>query len=158
MTQEAGAQASSPAKAEESEALRRREAAVVREFESLKDRMETYRYLVQRAHTLPPFPESDKTEETLVPGCSAELWLKARMHAGRVTYAVDSPSLVVKGLAAILIEVLSDSTPEAIVRADLGFIRTIGLEHQLSASRSNGLATMVERMRAYAAAQVVRTK
>lgn len=151
MTGEPRVASTPPAETDEAEAVRHREEAVVRAFEGLNDRMETYRYLVQRAHDLPPFPESDKTDETLVPGCSAELWLKATLHRGRVRFAVDSPSLVVKGLAAILIEVLSDSTPEAIVGADLGFIKTIGLDHQLSASRSNGLATMVERMRAFAA-------
>ncbi len=137
--------------AEEAAALRRREEAVVRDFRGLEDKLDTYRYLMERARSLPPFPESEKTEETLVPGCTAELWLKASLHEGRVRFAVDSPSLVVKGLAAVLIEVLSDSTPEAIAGADLGFIKTIGLEHQLSASRSNGLAAMVQRMRAFAA-------
>lgn len=158
MTQELRATPGPRTVAEEAAALRQREGAVVRAFETLKDRMDAYRYLVQLAHALPPFPESDKTEETLVPGCTAELWLKASMHQGRVQFAVDSPSLVVKGLAAILIEVLSDSTPEAIVGADLEFIQTIGLEHQLSASRSNGLATMVQRMRGFAAAHAGATE
>ena len=145
---------SSDGREDEAASLRRREEAVVRAFEGLKDRMDTYRYLAQLAHALPPFPDSEKSEETFVPGCTAELWLKASLDQGRVRFAVDSPALVVKGLAAILIEVLSDSTPEAIAGADLGFIKTIGLEHHLSASRSNGLATMVQRMRAFAEAHL----
>jgi cysteine desulfuration protein SufE len=74
------------------------------------------------------------------------------MEEGKIWYKGDSDALLVKGIVALLLSVLSGHTPKEIIDADLYFIDRIGLREHLSPTRSNGVAAMLKQMRLYALA------
>ena len=80
------------------------------------------------------------------------MWLQADYLDGKIHFSAESDALIVKGIVALLIRVLSDHTPKEILDADLYFIEEIGLKEHLSPTRSNGLGAMVKQMRVYALA------
>ena len=80
------------------------------------------------------------------------MWLQADLIDGKVHFQAESDALIVKGIVALLIRVVSDHTPDEILNADLYFIEKIGLREHLSPTRSNGLLAMLKQMRAYAMA------
>jgi cysteine desulfuration protein SufE len=81
------------------------------------------------------------------------VWLQADMDAeGHLVFQAESDALIVKGIVALLIRVVSGHTPDEILNADLYFIERIGLKEHLSPTRSNGLLAMVKQMRMYALA------
>lgn len=133
--------------------INERQNQVVREFESLHDSLDKYRYLISLARGAPAFADAERVEGNLVPGCQAELWVRGITDRGRIRFEVDSPSLVVKGVAVLLARVLSGEPAAAILGTDLYFIDRIGLAAQLSPTRSNGLYAMLGRMRTFAAAE-----
>ncbi len=129
---------------------------IIEEFNALDDWMDRYSLLIDYGNSLPPFPESDRTEQNLIDGCQSKVWFTARMEDGKIIYNGDSDAILVKGIVALLIRVLSDQTPQAIVAADLYFIDAIQLREHLSPTRSNGLAAMLKQMRLYAVALLSR--
>lgn len=128
-----------------------RQQDIVRVFAGLTDGIAKYRYLVNLAAQSAPMPEKYKVEANLVPGCTAQAWIRCYIEDEKAYYQADSPSAIVRGLAALLIRVLSGATPDAICAADLYFIERIGLRNQISPTRSNGLFGMLKRMRSFAA-------
>lgn len=126
---------------------------IIAEFEGLTDWMDRYAYIIELGSALPPFPESEKTPANLIEGCQSRVWITARLDdEGRIHYEADSDALIVKGIVALLLRVLSDHTPDEILNADLYFIDEIGLSEHLSPTRSNGLVSMLKQMRNYAKA------
>ena len=105
------------------------------------------------AHTpLLPLDEKYKTEQNLIEGCQSRVWLQADDVDGKIVFNAESDALIVKGIIALLIKVLSGHTPDEILNADLYFIDKIGLRDHLSPTRSNGLLSMVKQIRMYALA------
>ncbi|OYV75056.1 MAG: Fe-S metabolism protein SufE [Chromatiales bacterium 21-64-14] len=129
-----------------------RQEKIIGEFENLGDSMEKYLYLIELGRSAPALDDAYKTGKNLINGCQAEVWLRGYEAAGRIHFEVDSPSLIVKGIAVLLVRVLSGESPAAILDAELYFIERIGLKQQLSPTRSNGLFSMVKRMRSIAQA------
>lgn len=125
---------------------------IIDEFSCFDDWMDRYQLLIDLGNGLEPFPEADRTEQNLIDGCQSKVWFTARMEQGKVVYAGDSDAILVKGIVALLIRVLSEHTPREIVDADLYFIDQIQLREHLSPTRSNGLVAMLKQMRLYAAA------
>ena len=80
------------------------------------------------------------------------MWLQADLQDGKIHFSAESDALIVKGIVALLIRVLSDQTPKDILDADLYFIEQIGLKEHLSPTRSNGLLAMVKQIKMYALA------
>ena len=99
-----------------------------------------------------PLDERYKVESNLIDGCQSRVWLQADYADGIITFTAESDALIVKGIVALLIRVLSGHTPQEILDADLYFIEQIGLKEHLSPTRSNGLLAMVKQMRMYALA------
>ena len=99
-----------------------------------------------------PLDEKYKTEQNLIEGCQSRVWLQADDVDGKIVFNAESDALIVKGIIALLIKVLSGHTPDEILNADLYFIDTIGLRDHLSPTRSNGLLSMVKQIRMYALA------
>ena len=96
--------------------------------------------------------EKYKVESNLIDGCQSRVWLQADYEDGKIHFQAESDALIVKGIVALLIRVLNDSTPQEILDADLYFIEQIGLKEHLSPTRSNGLLAMVKQIRMYALA------
>lgn len=124
---------------------------IIDEFSSFDDWMDRYSLLIEYGNGLAPFPEADKKEQNLIDGCQSKVWFTAEMQEGRVIYHGDSDAILVKGIVALLIRVLSGHTPQEIVETDLYFIDEINLREHLSPTRSNGLNAMLKQMIQYAA-------
>ena len=92
----------------------------------------------------PALDERYKTDQNLIEGCQSRVWLQADEEDGKVIFQAESDALIVKGIIALLIKVLSGHTPDEILAADLYFIPRIGLQEHLSPTRSNGLLAMVK--------------
>ncbi len=125
---------------------------IIEEFSGIDDWMDRYAYIIDLGNGLDALDESLKTPDNLIDGCQSRLWLDAQYHDGVVTYRADSDAIIVKGIVALLIRVLSGQKPQDIVDADLYFIDRIGLRDHLSPTRSNGLLSMLKNMKAYAMA------
>ncbi|MDE5688262.1 MAG: SufE family protein [Paramuribaculum sp.] len=126
---------------------------IIEDFEGVDDWMDRYSMIIDLGNTLPPIDEKYKTPAHLIEGCQSRVWLNAELTPeGLVRYTADSDAIIVKGIIALLIEVLNDHAPSEIVDSDLYFIDRIGLAENLSPTRSNGLLAMVKQMKMYALA------
>ena len=123
---------------------------IIEEFSSFDDWMDRYSLLIDYGNGLDSFPEEDKTEQNLIDGCQSKVWFTAKIEDSKVIYSGDSDAILVKGIVALLIRVLSGHTPKEIVEADLYFIDEINLREHLSPTRSNGLSAMLKQMHLYA--------
>ncbi len=126
---------------------------IIEEFEGLTDWMDRYAYIIELGGQLLEIPESYKTPENLIEGCQSRVWIHAELNGdGEVVFEADSDAMIVKGIVALLLRVLSSQKPEDILDSELYFIDSIGLKEHLSPTRSNGLVAMVKQMRMYALA------
>ncbi|MDE7159402.1 MAG: SufE family protein [Muribaculaceae bacterium] len=126
---------------------------IIEEFEGLDDWMDRYALIIDTGNTLPEMPEAEKTQANLIEGCQSRVWIDARRDdKGNIDFDADSDALIVKGIVALLMRVLSGRSPQEILDADLYFIDRIGLKEHLSPTRSNGLVAMVRQIRNYAKA------
>lgn len=125
---------------------------VIAEFSDFDDWMDRYQLLIDLGNEQEPLDEQYKTEQNLIEGCQSRVWLQADEEDGRLVFRAESDALIVKGIIALLIRVLSGHTPDEILEADLYFIDRIGLRDHLSPTRSNGLLSMVKQIRMYALA------
>ena len=125
---------------------------VIAEFADLTDWMDKYQLLIDLGNEQEPLDERYKTEGNLIDGCQSRVWLQADWRDGAIYFSAESDALIVKGIIALLIRVLSGHTPDEILGADLYFIDRIGLKDHLSPTRSNGLLAMIKQMRVYALA------
>lgn len=125
---------------------------IIEEFTVFDDWLDRYNYLIELGNDLPPFNEAYRTQENLINGCQSKVWLNADYRDGKVLFEADSDAIIVKGIVALLLRVLSGRTPGEILNTELRFIDGIGLTQNLSPTRSNGLLAMVKKMKLYALA------
>ena len=127
---------------------------LIEEFEMFDDWMERYQLICDYARELKknPMPAEDKIDRNKIDGCQSTVWFTARMENGLLVFNGDSDALLVKGIVALFLAVLSGHTPKEIIDADLYFIDRIGLREHLSPTRSNGVAAMLKQMKLYALA------
>jgi len=125
---------------------------VIEEFSDFDDWMDKYQLLIDLGNQLEPLPEQYKTESNLIDGCQSRVWVQADYVDGKMMITAESDALIVKGIIALLIRVLSGHTPQEILDSKLYFIDEIGLKDHLSPTRSNGLLAMVKQIRMYALA------
>ena len=123
---------------------------IVENFSMFEDWIQKYEYLIDLGKELKPMEEKHKTEANLIKGCQSRVWLHADYINGKIIYTADSDAIMTKGIIAILINVLSKQSPLEISTAKLDFIDKIGLKEQLSATRANGLVSMIKQMKLYA--------
>ena len=125
---------------------------VVNEFVMFSDWQDRYEHLIELGRDLPLIAPEKKTEENIVRGCQARVWLNAESRSGKIHFTADSDAMITKGLIALLVRVLNDHTPQEILNTPLTFIDRIGLREHLSPNRANGLSAMMDQMRRYALA------
>ena len=130
-----------------------KEQEIIDEFADIEEWFDRYAYIIDLGAAMPPIDEKLKTPDKLIEGCQSSVWLNASLTPeGKVHFEADSNTSIVKGIIAMLVDVLSDHTPQEILDADLHFIDEIGLSEHLSPTRSNGLRAMVKQMKLYALA------
>ncbi|EKE02052.1 MAG: hypothetical protein ACD_20C00431G0005 [uncultured bacterium] len=116
---------------------------IIKEFAALEEWFEKYEKLIELGKNMPMMEEHYKTEANLISGCQSSVWITSSLENGRVIYHVDSDALIIRGIIAILLKVVNRQPPEDISSMDLWFLDTIGLSSNLSPSRANGLALIV---------------
>ena len=131
---------------------------VIEEFSDFSDWMDKSQLLIDLGNEQEPLDNKYKTESNLIDGCQSRVWLQADYVDGKIIFTAESDALIVKGIIALLIRVLSGHTPQEILAADLYFIDKIGLKEHLSPTRSNGLLAMVKQIRMYALAYKVKSE
>ena len=125
---------------------------IIEEFTALYDWMDRYQMLIDLGEEQAPLADADKTEQNLIDGCQSRVWILCEEKDGKLHFRADSDALIVKGLVALVLQVVNDHRPDEIYAADLYFIERIGLRDHLSPTRSNGLLAMVKQIRMYALA------
>ncbi len=125
---------------------------IIEEFAMFDDWMQKYDYLIELSKDIPLISEEYRLNENLIKGCQSKVWLHATNKEGIVEYTADSDAIITKGIAALLIRVLSAQKAEDILDNDMYFIDAIGLKEHLSMTRSNGLVSMIKQMKFYALA------
>ena len=123
---------------------------IIDEFSGFDDWMDKYQLLIDLGNEQEPLDEKYKTESNLIDGCQSRVWLQCDYVDGKLNFTAESDALIVKGIVALLIRVLSGHTSKEIMDADLYFIDRIGLKDHLSPTRSNGLLAMMKQMKMYA--------
>lgn len=128
--------------------------ALVEEFDFLGDWEERYRYLIDMGQSMDPLDTAERTDANKVKGCVSQVWLVTGCKADRFTVRGDSDAHIVRGLVALLTRLYDGRTPDEIAAIDArDVLGRIGLAEHLSPQRSNGLVSMVARIRQDAAAQ-----
>ncbi|AGY54931.1 Cysteine desulfuration protein sufE [Bacteroidales bacterium CF] len=132
--------------------IKEAENQIIEEFSIFTDWLDKYEYLIELGKSLPIIKESSKSETNLIKGCQSKVWLAADYIDGKIYFTADSDAIITKGIISLLIRVFSGRTPQEIIDADLGFIKEIGLQDNLSPTRSNGLVSMIKQIKFYALA------
>ena len=126
--------------------------AIVEEFGYFGDWSERYQYLIDLGRKLPPLADALRTDEHKVSGCQSQVWIVPHGDASGLAFEAISDSSIVSGLIALLLRVYSGRPAAEILATEPQFVQALGLKQHLSPTRSNGLAAMVTRIRALAAA------
>lgn len=125
---------------------------IVEEFDLFDDWMQRYEYIIDLGKSLPIIDTDLKNDQNLIQGCQSKVWLQGDFKDGLVVFTADSDAILTKGIIAVLIRVFSNQTPVAILDADTEFVDKIGLKEHLSATRANGLVSMIKKIKMYALA------
>ena len=128
------------------------ENEIVEEFSLFDSWDDKYEYIIDLGKRLVPLEDKYKIDENKVRGCQSTVYLVADHKDDKIIYKADSDAMIVKGLISMLIRVLSNQSPDAIINARLDFINKIGMMSHLAQTRSNGLLSMVKQMKNYAIA------
>ncbi|MCY4265347.1 MAG: SufE family protein [Gammaproteobacteria bacterium] len=113
-------------------------------FDSWEDR---YKYIIDLGKDLPELPASKRTADRLVHGCQSNAWIDEHMTNGRLQLAVDSDAFIVKGLLYIVRAAFNNKTPQEILDFDIEqYFNELDLMNHLSATRGNGLRSLVSRI------------
>jgi cysteine desulfuration protein SufE len=123
---------------------------VVAEFAFLGDWMDRYQYLIDLGRRLPPLAEHELVEENKIKGCQSQVWFVAEQRDGRLNFRATSDAAIVSGLIALLLRIYSGRRPQDILDTPPAFVTELKLEQHLSATRSNGLSSMLKAIRRFA--------
>ncbi len=128
------------------------QAEIIDEFSIFDDWEERYQFMIDLGKSLPLIKEEFKTDDNIIKGCQSKVWLKGEQNEGKIFFTADSDAILTKGIIAILIRTFSNQKPEDILQANTDFIDEIGLKEHLSATRANGLVSMIKNIKMYALA------
>lgn len=126
---------------------------ILETFDFLDDWEDRYKYLIDLGKELPPLSDDEKNDTNKVRGCVSQVWLvtsvdKAADDGPVITFKGDSDALIVQGLVAIVTAVFSGKPANDILKTDVeGIFTKLGLQDHLTPQRSNGLRSMVGRIR-----------
>ena len=127
--------------------LEEAKAEVIEDFSMFDEWLDKYEYLIDLGKKLDAYPEEAKVDEKLIKGCQSRVWLDWKLEDGRLTFRADSDAIITKGIISLLIGVYSGRTAREIADDDFSFVDKLGLRENLSPTRANGLASMIETLR-----------
>ncbi|MEZ7918152.1 MAG: SufE family protein [Patiriisocius sp.] len=125
---------------------------LIEEFAMFDDWMQRYEYMIDLGKSLPLIDKQNKTDDRVIKGCQSKVWLDADLKGDKMVFSADSDAIITKGIIAILIRTFNNQTPTAILNSNTDFIDQIGLKEHLSATRANGLTSMIKKLKLYATA------
>ena len=125
---------------------------IIDEFSLFEDWMQRYEYMIELGKSIELIESSKKIDSNLIKGCQSKLWLHAELNNNKLIFKADSEAIITKGIAAVLLRVFSNQTPEDILNANLDFVDKIGLKEHLSPTRANGLISIIKQIKYYALA------
>ena len=125
---------------------------IIDEFALFDDWEERYQFMIDLGKSLPKIKDEFKTEANIIKGCQSKVWLQGEQIDNKVVFTADSDAILTKGIIAILVRTFSHQKPKDILEANMDFIDTIGLKEHLSATRANGLVSMIKNIKMYALA------
>lgn len=99
---------------------------IIEEFAVFDDWMDKYSYIIELGNGLQPLDEKYKTPANLIEGCQSRVWVQADYEDGKIRFSAESDAVIVKGIVALLLRVLSNRSPQEILDADLYFVEKIG--------------------------------
>lgn len=123
---------------------------IIEEFEFFDDWMEKYEYIIDLGKELSEFNAEHKTEENRIKGCQSQLWINIENKDGILNFSADSDAIITKGIAALILRPVQGQRIEDVAKYDFNFVDKIGLKEHLSMTRSNGLASMIQRVTNFA--------
>ena len=123
------------------------EQELVEEFAEFEDLFDKFGYLIDLGKNLKTLNEALKTDNCMIKGCQAHVWLYSELKDGKIIFHADANADYAKGLVAMMIRVLSGHTPDEINNAPLNFIESIGFKSMLSMKRAGGLESMIKQMK-----------
>ena len=122
-------------------------------FEMLDDWADRYAFLIELGKELPPYPEELRDSKHKVKGCLSQVWLAAETREGAMHFLADSDAHIVRGLVALVRLFFEGKSPDEVAEADAGpLLAELGLDKHLSPGRSNGLHSMLKKMKKLATA------
>jgi cysteine desulfuration protein SufE len=124
---------------------------LIEEFQFFDNWMDRYQYLIDLGRRLPGLAESERVDENKIRGCQSQVWFVAEQRNGKLEFRAISDAAIVSGLIALLLRIYSGKTPQEILDTPPDFVTALQLEEHLSPTRSNGLASMLKAIRAFAA-------
>ena len=128
--------------------LNDRATEIAEEFDFLEDWEDRYAHIIDLGKANPPLDETERTEETKVRGCASQVWMVISEEDDHLNIRAESDALIVSGLISILIRLFSGTSRAEIRAFDAdAFLEKIGVKGALSAQRSNGLASMLARIK-----------
>ena len=127
------------------------QAEIIEEFSLFDDWMDRYQYLIDLGRRLPEFPEALRTEENRIRGCQSQVWFVPEEKDGRLYFQAISDAAIVSGLIALLLRLYSGRYPQDILDTPPDFVEALQLQSHLSPTRSNGLSSMLNAIRGFAA-------
>jgi cysteine desulfuration protein SufE len=130
--------------------IEEKEQEVIEEFSFFDDWMDKYEHIIELGKDLPLIDPQYKTSEYLIKGCQSQVWVNAEFDGSKISFTADSDAIITKGVIALLINVLSNQSPEDVLKSKLNFIKVIGLQEHLSPTRANGLLGMIKQIKTYA--------
>jgi cysteine desulfuration protein SufE len=131
--------------------IKKNQVEIINELKKISHWKDKYIYMIGLGKNLPPIDQKHKIEKNLINGCDVSTWLVSTPKDGKIFYKIDSNSLIVKGLAALLIRVLSGQEPKEIKNVDFSFIEKVGMGKDFLASRTDNFWKVVNQMKLDAA-------
>ena len=134
-----------------------RQQEIIDEFQFFDSWMDKYQYLIDLGHELEPLTEEEKNENNLVRGCQSQVWMVVDGDAANVTVRANSDAAIVSGLIALVVRLYSKASAEEIIKTEPEFVEALGLSQHLSPTRANGLASMLQRLKAETAQLIAKS-
>ena len=127
---------------------------IIDEFSLFDDWMDRYQYLIDLGRRLPEMPEELRNEDNRIRGCQSQVWFVPEQKDGRLYFQAISDAAIVSGLIALLLLLDSGRNPQDNLDTPPDFVEALQLQSHLSPTRSNGLSSMLEAIRGFAAEAV----
>lgn len=120
---------------------------IIEDFEIFEDWMEKYQYIIDLGKDLQPLTEQEKTDKNKLQGCQSQVWIVHERCDNNIIFRAESDAAIVAGLVALVLSIYSGKTPDEILSTQPTFIEKIGLDKHLSSTRSNGLSSLLNKIK-----------